>query len=288
MTFNIFSENFDIDSQIGSVLFDSIATVCEDLSIPFFIVGAFARDIVMQHIYKISSTRKTKDVDIAVMVGNWNDYESIKKRLIHEYNFKQGDKTHELISNTGVYIDLIPFGEIEENHKIAWPPKFRFRMNMIGYEEVYQSAIPILLDGKYPLRVASLEGLVLLKLIAWNDRKRNAGSKHINDLMFIIDEYFLINIEEIVEKYRDLVDESDKEIDDTLIAAEALGRNISLLIKDSIELKMNLLSILEKALSNTDNSLLIQNMNNESRFDYPFCVKILTAFASGLKWVSPK
>ncbi|MFK7903616.1 MAG: hypothetical protein AB8B69_00750 [Chitinophagales bacterium] len=284
MSYNIFSEKFEINSKGISSVFDAIVRVCESLQIPFFVVGAFARDIVMQHIHNFSTIRKTKDIDIAVMVENWETYEKVKIQLINNYGFKVGTKKHELISNMGIYIDLIPFGNIEENNKVSWPPHFNFMMNMIGYQEVYRSAIPVLLDKKYNLLIASLEGLVLLKLIAWNDRKYLQGEKHIRDIILIIDHYFLIYFFDLVEKYPALFDTSKSEMDDTLIAAEALGRNISVLIKDKSELSETVLSILETNLKSKDSSLLIQSLKNASDFDYPYCIQILEAFCNGIKY----
>ncbi len=284
MTYPIFSKNFDIDNKRVSSIFQAIIEVCNKYNVPFFVVGAFARDIVMQHIHNVKPIRETQDIDFAIMIENWNEYHLIKSTLIEEYGFEQGGQIHQLIFSKGLYIDLIPFGKIEENNKISWPPHFNFMMNMIGYKEVYNSALPIVLDKKYPLQVASLEGIVLLKLIAWNDKKTHSKSKHIHDFMFIIDSFYLIYINKIIEVYGDLLDQPN--FDDTLIAAEALGRNISLLSKDSFELKSTLLSILETALKNKDNSLLIRNMETVSMFDYFYCRQILQAFHKGIHYTS--
>ncbi len=37
----------------------------------FFVIGATARDIVMQQMLNTSSRRKTRDLDLAIAVPNW-------------------------------------------------------------------------------------------------------------------------------------------------------------------------------------------------------------------------
>ncbi|MGB0931605.1 MAG: hypothetical protein ACPGVB_12550 [Chitinophagales bacterium] len=149
MIYNIFSKNFEINNKEILFVFDAITKACENLNVPFFLVGAFARDIIMQHIYDFSIMRKTGDIDIAIMVENWSIYEDVKNVLVNEYHFKQGENIQKLVFNNYLEVDIIPFGNIEENYTISWPPHFNFMMNMIGYQEVYDSAIPVLLDKKY-------------------------------------------------------------------------------------------------------------------------------------------
>jgi predicted nucleotidyltransferase len=43
-------------------------------------------------------------------------------------------------------------------------------MNVAGYAEVFDSAVPVELEPGFTLRVASLAGLAILKLFAWADR----------------------------------------------------------------------------------------------------------------------
>lgn len=284
MNYNIYSKDFEINRKEIVYIFDAITNVCEKLNIPFFVVGAFARDIIMAHIHNFSSLRKTGDIDIAIMVASWNTYEKVKQALIIEYNFTQGNVTQKLIINNYLEIDIIPFGDIEENNTISWPPHFHFMMNTIGYQEIYQSAIPVFLDKKYKLLIASLEGLVLLKLIAWNDRKYQSKNrkKHIEDILFIIDHYFIINIEEMVIKYPDLFDVED--IDDIIIATEALGRNLSTIIYNVPKLKDTVLDIIKTNLQDKENSLFIEDLKSISNFEYSHCIKILKTFHKGINY----
>jgi len=44
-------------------LFETIATVAESLRVPFFVVGAMARDIILSLGYDIKTGRATEDID---------------------------------------------------------------------------------------------------------------------------------------------------------------------------------------------------------------------------------
>ena len=44
-------------------LFERISEVAESLKVPFFVVGAMARDIILTHGYGIETGRATQDID---------------------------------------------------------------------------------------------------------------------------------------------------------------------------------------------------------------------------------
>ncbi len=50
-----------------------------ELAIPFFLIGATARDIILQHEFNIDPIRSTVDVDFAVQVENWGKFNQLKQ-----------------------------------------------------------------------------------------------------------------------------------------------------------------------------------------------------------------
>ncbi|HKZ75456.1 MAG TPA: nucleotidyl transferase AbiEii/AbiGii toxin family protein [Actinomycetota bacterium] len=54
--------------------------------------------------------------------------------------------------------------------RIAWPPDKAVVMNVAGYGEALGCAVPVEVEPGFVVRVASLPGLALLKLLAWADR----------------------------------------------------------------------------------------------------------------------
>ena len=60
----------------------------------FYIIGATARDIIMQQMAGISSSRKTRDLDLAIAVPNWQEFDKIKNCLIAD-GFKKDKTKHQ-------------------------------------------------------------------------------------------------------------------------------------------------------------------------------------------------
>lgn len=94
-----------------------------------FVIGATARDILMTHVFGIDVQRATRDVDFAIALENWEQFEAIKNALIALGDFTPSqDQAHRLYYRQDKYehaypLDLIPFGAIERQGKvIAWPP----------------------------------------------------------------------------------------------------------------------------------------------------------------------
>ena len=48
----------------------------------FFVIGATARDIVVQQLLDMSSRRKTRDLDLAIAITNWQEYGAVKDALV--------------------------------------------------------------------------------------------------------------------------------------------------------------------------------------------------------------
>ncbi|ANA39436.1 hypothetical protein A2G06_02475 [Geobacter anodireducens] len=65
-----------IDAGRISVL-GNIKAVAEELDIHFFVVGAFARDVIFEHIHRIPAPRVTEDIDIGVEVASWEEFQRL-------------------------------------------------------------------------------------------------------------------------------------------------------------------------------------------------------------------
>jgi predicted nucleotidyltransferase len=64
----------------------------------------------------------------------------------------------------------MPFGDIlTEKSEILWPEDGKI-MNMLGFDDAFRTAHQFRTRMNLTLRIASLSSLVLLKVIAWNDR----------------------------------------------------------------------------------------------------------------------
>jgi predicted nucleotidyltransferase len=136
-------------------------------NIDFIVIGALARDIFFEE-KNIKLDIKTKDVDFAILVKNWDEFEKIKKLLKDEKAMTQDPKKSYRLFLGNIPIDLIPFGEIAEpGATVNWPGSFRARMKVMGFKEAFDCAVDINLNSTI-VKVIIPEMLVALKLSSWS------------------------------------------------------------------------------------------------------------------------
>ena len=92
---------------------DTIADVAESFKVPFFVVGAMARDILLTEGYGIETGRATQDIDLGVQVSDWDGYERLTEEFIATGEFRRDKKqVQRLLYREMLPIDIIPFGAI--------------------------------------------------------------------------------------------------------------------------------------------------------------------------------
>lgn len=232
-----------IDPLAVSVL-SQVLKVTSEERLQIFIVGATARDILLESTYGISPKRATIDIDIAVLLESWSQFDRVKKALIQNPDFEPGRETQRLIFRGRLPLDLVPFGKIAgKDDQLEWPPDRNFRMSVAGFEECYRHSIPIKL-GKNPdlvVQVVSLAGLAILKLISWKDNVERRR-KDAPDLCFIIQNYLDAgNLDRLFHEALDIVESEDYDYE--LASARLLGRDMLKLASASTKTK--LIEILE-------------------------------------------
>ena len=160
----------------------------------FYVIGATARDIIMQQLLDTESRRRTKDLDIAIAIPDWDTFEQIKQNLIDD-GFKKSRHMHQRFFYGEYELDIVPYGVVaKEDGNIYWPPEEEIAMSVKGFDEVLSEAITVSIDGDFKVKIASLHGLFLLKFNAWLDRNAKT-SKDAEDMSFIFSNYFLANLE---------------------------------------------------------------------------------------------
>jgi predicted nucleotidyltransferase len=164
--------------------------VMKQLAIPYFVIGASARDILIEHVHGLETTRATKDIDFAVAISSWDDYERLKAALTATGEFILGTNAHRLMfgKDEAAYpLDLVPFDGVEKDGEIVWPPTGEFVMNVAGYGDAYDSALDIEIEPGFQVKIVSLPAMAVLKILAWNDRPER--DKHASDLLLILRSY---------------------------------------------------------------------------------------------------
>ena len=216
-------------------------------SIDFYLVGALARDIQLSSDAELASKRSTDDIDFAIMVEDEGQFYGIKNALIATGNFQAHEtEAIKLFYKGAIEIDLMPFGDIEKgNRDILLTQPTRFVLNMPGFKEIYPFVEKLEVSEGLSIKVCSLEGLILLKLIANNDRP--GRTKDITDIEHMIAVYFALHDGHIYEDHFDTMDKyslTDREYL-PLVCAHVIGREMNNLLVGSDVLKTRVRQILK-------------------------------------------
>ncbi len=167
--------SFNLSGKIDPLLSEVLSLVSREaakLDIPFFIVGAMARDIVLEHCYKLPARRSTRDLDIGVEVAGWEEYRRLSQALISTGKFEETSEQYILMYGD-FKVDIVPFGGVSPDQEtISWPPEHAVVMNILGFKEAYDTSLLIRIHDAPALevRVPTVAGMALMKIISWNDR----------------------------------------------------------------------------------------------------------------------
>lgn len=136
-----------------------------ELGVRFGLVGALVPELLLA----AKPPRKTNDIDVVAVVATIPDFEALKDRL-GAYGFSRTNAPYQLKHRDGTRVDILPVGE-----NIASGGRLNlgdgFDLNMAGFDHVVPSAITIPVEGGPAVPVAPLPLYVLLKLVAFTDRK---------------------------------------------------------------------------------------------------------------------
>lgn len=69
-----------IDRAIATVLSD-LADIGTDANIEFFVVGAVARDLILDYGFGIEAAPATRDIDLGIRVPDWQEFERLVNLL---------------------------------------------------------------------------------------------------------------------------------------------------------------------------------------------------------------
>ncbi|MDT8402665.1 MAG: nucleotidyl transferase AbiEii/AbiGii toxin family protein [Bacteroidales bacterium] len=218
--------------------------------IDYYLVGATARDVWMKGVHDLPLKRATRDIDFGIMIRDSDVFDDLKSYLINEEEFTPAHGNEfVLIWRDQTQVDLIPFGELEREGIVTVNGTGFTSINVEGFKEVYEQASEEIETEDQRFRVCTLAGIVILKLIAWDDRPE-IRRDDIGDIAEIIKNYFHLKDEEIFEHHSDLFSD---EIELEEIAAQFLGREIGKIISGNLKLIDRVKGILENGLAEHNN-----------------------------------
>ncbi len=210
-----------------------VAEAANALEVACMVTGAAGRLLLLERVYGLPSGRATEDVDFGVMVESWAQYQALVQRICQDLRFRQDPKQRQRLRfSEGSYLDLVPFGGVESTgHMIQWPPDGEFTMSVAGFREAYADSMRVLVNDELVVPVVSPVGLVLLKLVAWEERHPAYPRKDAADIAYVLQHFGTLLTEEVLfDEYFDAVMEAEYDID--LAAARVLGRRLSEVVAD--------------------------------------------------------
>ncbi len=222
--------SFDISGKIETSYIDAllaIKKIADHLDIPFFIVGATARDILLEHFHNIKAPRMTTDIDLGVKVPDWEKFKALTGSMLAGDKFTKAKENHRYIYND-ILIDIVPFGDISDKNKtVKWPPEHEIILSTLGFDEAYEFSVLFKLssDPLLEVRVPTIPGLAIMKLISW-DEKYPDRTKDAEDLLFIMEKYVdVIDQNDLYDKEATLLEEEG--FDNQIACIRLLGRDMA-------------------------------------------------------------
>jgi predicted nucleotidyltransferase len=164
--------------------------------VPFVVIGALAPVLMIDFLRKNSGpygSRITLDVDMSVRVHGWKEYDSLKKELIKSgFLEKAGAPEHRLFYKD-TFVDLIPYDRSLISDNILVWPKSGFRMNMRGFQKIFQNAQPVQIEEGISVPVIPVPLSILLKIETWLDRYE---LHDLEDIVYMLDQYETVEVSE--------------------------------------------------------------------------------------------
>src|SRR5690606_39427109 len=128
-------------------VFEIMDEVKLKFNFPYYIIGTItiALELIKEN---IKPNRGTKDIGFAIMISSISVFEEIVNEL-ESYGFNKVQAPWTLYHpNYNVAIDLLPFGEIEENFTINFNERYT-DLHVLGFKEVLGDTSRITIEEKY-------------------------------------------------------------------------------------------------------------------------------------------
>ncbi len=244
------------DSRLRVVLL-TVDECCLDLGIDFYIIGALARDAWFTK--EGVAALGTKDVDLAVLVSEVEQFYQLKNRLIEKHGFeKVSTNEFVLLGLNQMQIDILPFGQLEVDDGVAVKGEGLNRIKVNGFKEVYLASVEdvyVLNDKQF--KVATLPGIFLLKIIAFDDRPEQRPNDP-EDCISIIQNYFNLQSDLIYNHHNDLFGDDNFALEQ--ISARVIGREMRKSLNQNDALRERAIKILESHIAQREKSSFILRM----------------------------
>ena len=184
----------DLQNDLLAETLQALYHCYNQLQLPLYVVGASARDIALRLLKVGNAPRRTLDLDVAVALHNWKQYEELSQVLLRNHFTKAQEKQRfyylGVDGKNRFEVDIVPFGSIAEKELVAWPPEGSPIMSVRCFEDVMRYADNVQIEEDYTFKIASLSGQFLIKLDTWQDRHLRT-KKDATDMVFILQNIYV-------------------------------------------------------------------------------------------------
>lgn len=157
-----------------------VTDAAKGLNLDIVLVGALMSEFTPEIEADYPQFRRTNDADFAFTTHDWSTCKKLREALLAKDFTPDTHIEHRLHLGTAM-VDLIPYGpQIAPGGELAWPES-EFAMTVTGFDEACATARKSEESGVAPMRVITVPGFVLLKIIAYLDRKERGGDKYKDD-----------------------------------------------------------------------------------------------------------
>ena len=150
------------------------------MDVGFCVVGALVPELLLA----TPPPSMTNDADVSVAVESRAAFETLKDRLT-DYGFRRSRLPYRLDHQAGGWADLLPFSDaIAPGGQLNLGEGFV--LNMAGFSQLVRAAIQTSVAAGLTVPVAPVPLYVLLKLVAFSDRK---ASKDLGGVRHCLEHY---------------------------------------------------------------------------------------------------
>ena len=226
--------------------------ICHSMGLPFYLIGANATSVILMNA-DLKPARGTKDIDLAIIVSNHEQYEQVRDQYI-ENGFRTAIEPFTLYNEKwNIVIDLMPFGGIEENAKIRFKSR-ETELVVLGYSEALREPEEIVLE-ELTLKTPTFAGLVMLKLLAFADRPEHR-LKDLDDILVILGHYLDCYFDFISENYADIMASEDLQDYALKVSARVVGKEMDKISKQNPSLRTRLMEVLGTGYPTYENKIV--------------------------------
>jgi predicted nucleotidyltransferase len=158
-------------------------------SMQVVLLGAFARDLIFNHICGIEVPRATMDIDTCVQMVSWDHFDTACENLKAIGFCEDGpDHPEKMYDTNGQEVDLLPFGSLSEDGRtITWQTDSS-PWTILGIQEAHDKAWKVRID-ELELRVSPPCAMIYLKMLSTYDRPGDRRRKDTQDIDFVLEHY---------------------------------------------------------------------------------------------------